>query len=409
MKLGKNYYLGLDVGTDSVGYAVTDAQYELLKHRGEPMWGVHLFEEASPSDARRGFRSARRRLDRRQQRVKLVQEIFAVEIARVDERFYRRIQESALWREDAQDAYCLFADPNYTDADYYRQYPTIHHLICDLMETTEPRDVRLVYLACAWLVAHRGHFFSDVSKDHIEEILDITENYRRLMELFTEEAPWTCEPKDFGEILKRRLGVNAKYRALCQLLYHAPKAPKTEPAEDAAFYSAEHMLKLLCGGTVTAGDLFGKKEEYADVSKINLNTDDDTLAPILGELGDDAELILRLKAVFDWAVLADILEGKEYVSQKKVAIYERHKEDLALLKRMIRKYAAAEYRSVFRDEKASGYASYARSGKAEDFCKYVGGIFKNVTPEAEDLPEADHPGQPHYPVPGLLDRIEANP
>ena len=114
MKKQNKYYLGLDIGTDSVGYAVTDDNYDLLKYQGEPMWGVHLFDEAELNDTRKGFRSARRRIDRRQQRIKLVQELFADEIAKVDENFYRRIQESALWRDDAHDAYCLFADADYT-------------------------------------------------------------------------------------------------------------------------------------------------------------------------------------------------------------------------------------------------------------------------------------------------------
>ena len=39
------YYLGLDVGTNSVGYAVTDKEYKLIKFKGEPMWGSHVFEE----------------------------------------------------------------------------------------------------------------------------------------------------------------------------------------------------------------------------------------------------------------------------------------------------------------------------------------------------------------------------
>ena len=34
------YYLGLDIGTDSVGYAVTDTTYKLKKFKGEPMWGA---------------------------------------------------------------------------------------------------------------------------------------------------------------------------------------------------------------------------------------------------------------------------------------------------------------------------------------------------------------------------------
>ena len=98
----ENYYLGLDIGTDSVGYAATDSspEYRLLKHHGEPMWGVTLFEQAKLGDQRRAFRSNRRRTDRRKQRVRLVQELFAHEIGKIDPNFYKRIAESALYPED---------------------------------------------------------------------------------------------------------------------------------------------------------------------------------------------------------------------------------------------------------------------------------------------------------------------
>ena len=98
------YFLGLDVGTDSVGYAVTGEDYKLLKFRGEPMWGVHLFDAAESAEERRLFRTARRRIDRRQQRIRLAQEIFAKEIAGVDRDFYLRIKESALFKIPARGA-----------------------------------------------------------------------------------------------------------------------------------------------------------------------------------------------------------------------------------------------------------------------------------------------------------------
>lgn len=95
MKQGKRgYYLGLDIGTDSIGYAVTDEQYHLLRFHGNDVWGSHVFDSASLCDERRGFRSARRRLDRRQQRVKLLQEIFAKEIANIDPRFLLDYQKA---------------------------------------------------------------------------------------------------------------------------------------------------------------------------------------------------------------------------------------------------------------------------------------------------------------------------
>ena len=383
MKNANNYFLGLDIGTDSVGYAATSESYEPIKHKGEPMLGVHLFEEVQSNNERRIHRIARRRLQRRQTRVKLVQEIFAQEIAKKDEHFYRRIKESALWREDAHDAYSLFADEGFTDKEYYEKYPTIHHLIFELVKSSEPHDVRLVYLACAWLVAHRGHFLSDVSKDHLSEILDISSVYYDLINVFPNSAPWSCSPEKFGDVLKKRLSVSSKYKELCMLIFNSARAPKNELLDEEDYYSTEHILKLLCGGKVSAKDVFGK-DEYSELPSFALNKSDDELAEILSELGDDADLILKLKAIFDWAVLADILDGAECISEKKVAVYDQHKADLSLLKRMVRRYANDRYKDVFRDENKPGYATYSKSGDQTDFCKFVKGIFKDVKPQECD-------------------------
>lgn len=35
--MGKNYYIGIDMGTDSVGWAVTDEEYRLLKSKGRDL------------------------------------------------------------------------------------------------------------------------------------------------------------------------------------------------------------------------------------------------------------------------------------------------------------------------------------------------------------------------------------
>ena len=41
------YYLGLDMGTNSVGWAATDPEYRLLKAKGKDLWGI--FDEFIPS------------------------------------------------------------------------------------------------------------------------------------------------------------------------------------------------------------------------------------------------------------------------------------------------------------------------------------------------------------------------
>ena len=67
------YYLGLDMGSSSVGWAVTNEKYEILRAHGKTLWGVRLFDSAQTAEERRGFRTAKRRLDRRNWRIELLQ------------------------------------------------------------------------------------------------------------------------------------------------------------------------------------------------------------------------------------------------------------------------------------------------------------------------------------------------
>ena len=42
----EKYFLGLDIGTDSVGWCVTDRNYNIVRKQGKHLWGSRLFEEA---------------------------------------------------------------------------------------------------------------------------------------------------------------------------------------------------------------------------------------------------------------------------------------------------------------------------------------------------------------------------
>ena len=61
----QDYFIGFDIGTDSVGWAVTDPQYKILKRNGKALWGVRLFDSAQTAAERRRHRTDRRRLERR--------------------------------------------------------------------------------------------------------------------------------------------------------------------------------------------------------------------------------------------------------------------------------------------------------------------------------------------------------
>ena len=181
------YYVGLDMGSSSVGWAVTNDHYELLRKHGKDLWGVRLFEDANTAKERRTFRTARRRLYRRNWRIQVLQELFSAEIAAVDPGFFLRMKESKYYPEDKRDSngecpelpYALFVDANYTDKQYHQDFPTIYHLRKWLMYTEETPDIRLVYLALHHMMKHRGHF---LMSGNISEIKNFRSTFNQFLE-----------------------------------------------------------------------------------------------------------------------------------------------------------------------------------------------------------------------------------
>lgn len=88
------YFIGLDLGTNSVGFAVTDKNYEIIKKNGKALWGVYLFREGKTKAQTRKFRSARRRRKRVKERISLLQDYFSGEISKIDPGFYQRLDDS---------------------------------------------------------------------------------------------------------------------------------------------------------------------------------------------------------------------------------------------------------------------------------------------------------------------------
>ncbi len=93
----KDYYIGLDIGTDSVGYAVTDCNYNVIKKGKNAMWGIRLFDESNTAEERRLFRASRRRTLRKKQRLNMLERLFDKEICKVDSAFFTRLAESNLY------------------------------------------------------------------------------------------------------------------------------------------------------------------------------------------------------------------------------------------------------------------------------------------------------------------------
>lgn len=180
----QNYFVGLDVGTNSVGYAVTTEDYTLCKYRGEPMWGVTLFDEASSAEKRRNARLARRRLDRRQQRVKLVQELFAREIGKVDKDFFRRIKESYLFPESTEEKIRLFGTYE-EQAQYAKAYHNSHDC------------ARKVKAQIAWSDDRKATVWADIVAEKIRKQAEhLDERDKKSESALLRSYLWQIEPHD---------------------------------------------------------------------------------------------------------------------------------------------------------------------------------------------------------------------
>ena len=365
------YYLGLDIGTSSLGWAVTDPEYNILECRGKAMWGVHLFEEGKTAAERRMHRCARRRLERRKQRVALLRELFDEEVCKIDPSFFQRLDESGLHVEDKtiKQSNSLFNDKNFTDKEFHSKFPTVYHLRKFLMETDEKPDIRLVYLALHHIIKYRGHFiFSSISSDSIPD-------FKEIIDLLIQDVMkygMDLNVSDYeilnGILTDRNIRVTDRKRLVKEALGCSTK-PESKLGE------------LLAGAKVKPSDIFEDDSIESDGISFSDNSIEDKMAELEDILDEDQWNTLRIaKQVYNWSVLSSLLKGHRSISYAKIASYEQHRSDLALLKKAVRKYASDMYKDVFKSGTIMGnYCSYSgkcgkikpeKSCNQEEFCKF---------------------------------------
>ena len=383
------YFAGFDIGTESVGWAVTDEQYRVLRKNGKALWGVRQFPEAQKAEERRGFRVARRRLERREQRLALLRDIFAKEIAAVDPAFFQRMEESRFWAEDKRPdgegrplgRYTLFADRDYCDRDYHREFPTIYHLRRALMFEDRAFDVRLVYLAVHHILKKRGHFlFGDVALEDVtfESCMAALGDYLR-DEYDLDMA--LADARAFARALTdRSLNVTRKRAALI--------AAAGDIAKDRQIAA---VIDLLAGRKASAAALCGVElEEDRKFSfKEGFDNAEAELADLLGEA---MPLVYHVKRLYDWSVLDELRAGERFLSEAKVKTYERHKSDLKRLQALLRPFPQA-YREMFRLTKKDldNYVAYSGHGADGHRCPYAnfsGFVKKRLTALRADMDAA---------------------
>ena len=355
MKEIKKIFIGLDMGTTSVGWAATDENYEVIKKNGKALWGIRLFDEAQTAEDRRMHRIARRRIERRSRRIDLLQELFAQKICQKDPGFYERLNESGLYEEDktVHQTNSLFNDVDFNDKAYYKKYPTIYHLRHALMTENHPFDVRLVYLAIHHILKHRGHFLFENFQTDEKGTSGFDESFAAFgsaLDRIKGSSPDVRKADSMKDILKdKKLGVKEKAASLLQCLGQGKEK------------DFKAMMTLAAGGTASLSDIFNdEKLKDFEKNKVNFSSAqfEENEPDIMAELGDRYDLIAALHGLYNWSLLAELMGEHHYISEAKIAVYDKHKADLKVLKRVL-KQRPDIYAKIFREPGSSANKNYS--------------------------------------------------
>lgn len=355
----EKFYLGADIGTNSVGIACTDENYELIRAKGKDCWAVRLFDESKTAETRRNFRTSRRRLERRKQRISWLQALFAPYIN--DETFFIRLNNSQFLPEDKDeilqaDKNALFGDEGYTDKDYHAEFPTIYHLREKLIEGGK-YDLKLYYLAIHHIVKYRGHFlFEGATMEEIRDIKRLFENMNAVWEAtYAENVPHinlskSDEAKEI--LLDTKKGLRDKQIALEKLF-----------GENTALM--KESIKAMLGGKISPETLFG--EEYKDEKIFSFkDMDEEAFDALQSTYGDNFECLNALRSIYNFVAFEKLLCGHKNISSAMIAVYNKHAADLSLLKSFIRSERPNDYNKIFKSttEKANyvNYIGYTKKG-----------------------------------------------
>ena len=374
----KPYSIGLDIGTNSVGWAVITDDYKVpskkMKVLGNTdkhfikknLIGALLFDEGTTAEDRRLKRTARRRYTRRKNRLRYLQEIFTEEMNKVDSSFFHRLEDSFLVPDDKRGSkYPIFATLA-EEKEYHKQFPTIYHLRKQLADSKEKTDLRLIYLALAHMIKYRGHFlYEDTFDIKNNDIQKIFSEFISIYDNTFEGSSLSGQNAQAEAIFTDKISKSAKRERVLKLF----------PDEKSTGLFSE-FLKLILGNQAD----FKKHFDLGEKAPLQFSKDtyDEDLENLLGQIGDDfADLFLVAKKLYDAILLSGILtvtdpSTKAPLSASMIERYKNHQNDLAALKQFIKNNLPEKYVEVFSDQSKDGYAGYI-DGKTtqEAFYKYI--------------------------------------
>lgn len=382
------YYIGVDIGTNSVGWAVIDENGNLLKKGKHHLWGSRLFDQAQTAQNRRNYRSSRRRYNKRRQRIGLLRLIMSDMVLEVDPSFFIRLEKTtfldkedkkAILKDNYKMNYNLFCDEDYNDKKYFKDYPTIYHLRKKLCESDEKADPRLIYLALHHIVKYRGNFLYEGQELHLEPS-NKEEDLKILFDILgkNNDTVYDISEEQIQFILKtvvENISKTAKVdECMSQLKLNS---------EDKKI--VKEFMRGLVGNKFNVSKLYMHEDLQFDDEDLKLQFSDKSYEEKITEyenvLEGKMEFIDLMQRFYSWIELSKIVGSDSQhasISGAMVNIYESHREDLRTLKEVMLKIGKKEYDEMFKptSKNVVNYYNYvnpvACSGdKTDGFYKYV--------------------------------------
>lgn len=352
MATEKEYNIGIDIGTTSVGWAVVEANNQRIMKKGnKALWGVRLFDEATPAESRRTQRSTRRRYDRRRERIKLLQQEFEDEMNKVDKDFFQKLQESKYHEEDSiNKKIILTKEEKQKFKDYQNKYKTIYHLRNELINNEEKKDIRLVYLAIHHIIKYRGNFLYQSSNFNVEN-LNITEKLNELFETLISNVPELEIPDEYTDLVD----FNKIEKDLLNNSKNDTKNLLKEDLEDITNKNfATELGKLMVGNKCNINKLLMIESDNKIEISFSGADYDDKYDEYQNALGENIEILDVLKQIYDSIFLKKLFKGNQNtsISSLMVKYYDQHKKDLKFLKELFRNNRKV-YNKLFRSGKNS--------------------------------------------------------
>lgn len=375
----KKYKIGLDIGTNSVGWACVDENNDILQKDGKYLWGSRLFDEAQPRRGRRINRGARRRIARRKQRINELNRILKPKMDEIDSEFFNKMQESFFIKDDVEntrDWSCQFFKDKkevkklmyITDSEGLPIRKNIYHLRSECMQDKKV-DFRLVYLSLHHIMKYRGNFLYEDSQvegvingdsssgskemikeklgelnDQISKMLGVELNLN-LSQVGEENAENEANFEKIADILlekgKRKKDIEAELQIFVKnKLGFAAKTRQSQIFNE--------IIKLIIGYTADLKNIF----ELTGNGKLQLGKLSEKEDELRQKLGENFEIIETLNSLYSVFMFNNILNGKSSISEAKIESYEKHRSHLKMLKELYKLgdkniFSKEEYQKMF--------------------------------------------------------------